>query len=166
MDYDRSVTRVKAFIMNEEGKLFLASTDEMCYQLPGGHVEDGESYEETIKREVLEEAGIILNNQDFIEKFHEIHRIINNYFNLGKNVLSNIIYYFIKTNKKINLNKTNMTDREKEMGYSIQLLSPEIMEEKLINNIKNNKVEIYRIVSQETLDALQVLKKYLKENHY
>lgn len=146
--------RVKCFVVNDENKIMLASTRDGCYQLPGGHVEESEKFNDAVKREILEETGIELNDEEIIKIFYERHILNKNYKNSGKNKQTSVIYYLIKTNKKINLNKTNMTQEEKDADYSIDLLSLETMEEKLIDNLNNNPVEIFRIVSEETLNAL------------
>lgn len=53
---------VKAWIENEEGKvLFLKEKSplgKIYYSLPGGRLEQGESEEDGLKREVLEETGL------------------------------------------------------------------------------------------------------------
>jgi len=55
---------VKAMIRNEEGKylvLYKSETEEINpkeIDIPGGRMESGESVEESLKREVREEAGI------------------------------------------------------------------------------------------------------------
>jgi len=48
-----------ALILNENGRLLLMKrTDNGCWGIPGGSMEPGESLEETIKRETLEETGL------------------------------------------------------------------------------------------------------------
>ena len=40
------------------------------WDLPGGHIEEGESYEEGLKREVREETGLVLNNVESLNFVH------------------------------------------------------------------------------------------------
>lgn len=58
---------VKALIQNEAGEVLLLRTDldkhvgdntEAFWDLPGGRVQEGDTIEETLRREVLEESGI------------------------------------------------------------------------------------------------------------
>ena len=52
-DMNGSVVRVKAFIINSNDEVIMASSNGGV-QLIGGHVEDGESEVETLKREIME----------------------------------------------------------------------------------------------------------------
>ena len=55
---------VGAVIVNEEGKVFLAKRGQKArnergmWQIPGGSVEFGETYQDALKREVKEEHGV------------------------------------------------------------------------------------------------------------
>ena len=55
---------VGAAIINEEGKLFItqrgkeAKNEKWTWEIPGGGVEFGETFEEAVKREIYEEHGI------------------------------------------------------------------------------------------------------------
>lgn len=51
------VTSVRAIVLRNDTVLVLREPDGRPYIVPGGHCEDGESHEETVRREVLEEAG-------------------------------------------------------------------------------------------------------------
>jgi nucleoside triphosphatase len=65
---------VGALIFNPQGKLFLMKSHKWRnkYVVPGGHIELGETIEDTIKREVKEETGLrvydirFLLHQEFI----------------------------------------------------------------------------------------------------
>jgi len=52
-------------IQNEDGKILVGKrkgSHSPFYSIPGGHLEMGETFEEGIKKEVLEETGLIIKN--------------------------------------------------------------------------------------------------------
>ena len=97
-EIDETVIRVKAFIMNNINEVLVASSNGGV-QLIGGHVEEGEEQVNALKREIMEEAGIDVSNNEISEPFFEVRHYIKNYFNTSKNTVAKIIYYVIKTNK-------------------------------------------------------------------
>jgi 8-oxo-dGTP pyrophosphatase MutT (NUDIX family) len=53
-------------VIDSTGKILLQLRgDDGTWGLPGGHVEPGETVEETAKREVLEETGLLAEKMDF-----------------------------------------------------------------------------------------------------
>lgn len=74
----------KALIINKDKFLIMHKSNikENIWELPGGRMEFGESAEETLKREVLEETGLfvyqekILDTWDYIGKDYQITGII------------------------------------------------------------------------------------------
>jgi ADP-ribose pyrophosphatase YjhB (NUDIX family) len=58
---ERLVTSVRAVVLRGEDVLVLRNPDGV-HALPGGRREPGESFEETLRREVLEETGYELRN--------------------------------------------------------------------------------------------------------
>ena len=104
-EIDEVVTRVKTFIINSQGEVLVATSNGGC-QLPGGHREDGEDLKTTVKREVQEETGIVLDDSEIVEPFFEIVHLTKNYHGSGKNRKSNVVYFLIKTNKPVDVNMT------------------------------------------------------------
>lgn len=56
----------------KEGKLLLTKVSSRMWDIPGGHVEDGETITETAIREVLEETNVKIKNLSLIG-FDELH---------------------------------------------------------------------------------------------
>jgi 8-oxo-dGTP diphosphatase len=59
---------VKGVIINEEGKIFLVKEDNGDWDIPGGSMEHGENFHQTLKREIMEEMGVeieVLDKEPF-----------------------------------------------------------------------------------------------------
>lgn len=151
-------TRVKMFILNKNDEYILISAFD-GYQLPGGHVETGEDISTAVKREVEEETGITLNNDEIPVPFFRIERYSKTEDNLNK--CSTIIYYYIKTNKSFNLANRHLTDHEKENNYTISCIHKNNLEQELNRVITSSPNQGSRIVAEETLHAYNILKEQL-----
>jgi len=59
---------VGVLVLNQEGKIFLMASPKWQgkYGLPGGHIEYGETIEETAKREIKEETGLDIFDTEFL----------------------------------------------------------------------------------------------------
>lgn len=68
-----------AMIFNDKGKLFLskrsqnAKNERGCWETPGGSVDFGETLEQAVKREIIEEYGVDI---EIIEQFPAADHII------------------------------------------------------------------------------------------
>lgn len=60
-----SATAVKIFIFDKENKLLLVK-NKKGWDIPGGHIEDGESPVGALKREVIEETGSSLLSSNLV----------------------------------------------------------------------------------------------------
>jgi nucleoside triphosphatase len=75
-DVEYSVDRVKALIVNNSNQIVLCKVNG-CFSFVGGHVEGGESLEECLKREVLEETGCVIEITENLGITEEIKSHIN-----------------------------------------------------------------------------------------
>ncbi len=86
MEANRPKTGVGVMIF-KDGKILLGARKnahgEGSYSFPGGHAEGGESWEETAKREVLEETGITIKNVRFQFVSNETYYAPKYYTHIG-----------------------------------------------------------------------------------
>ncbi len=151
---DKTVTRVKMFILNKNNEYVMVSAFDGL-QLPGGHVENDEDLSLAVIREVEEETGIRLTEDETPVPFCKIERYTKS--NDGTNRLSIIHYYFIKTQKEVDLSKRNLTEHEKENNYSIKFIKKEDLENELETLIQSCPNLGSRVVAGETLFAYKIL---------
>ncbi len=57
---------VAALVTNEEGKILLVKSPWRGWEYPGGLIESGETFEEALRREVREEAGVEIEITGFV----------------------------------------------------------------------------------------------------
>lgn len=156
-EMDGIVTRVKAFIINSDNKVFVARSNGGC-QLPGGHVERNETYEKALVREVREEVGITVKEEE-IKEFFKIRRYMTNYFNTSKNMISDVIYFVIKTDEKPNKKNTHYTSLEKEYQFHIESVDFKCLASYVSGIVKRDGKQINKIIADELLYAYEELKK-------
>ena len=117
-DITETVIRMKALIINSDN--IYIGNENGIFQFPGGHLEDGESFNECLKREVLEETGIALENQEIKRPFMKVTFLNKDWPKIGKNRKAEIYYYVIETDKKPNLSKVKYTEHEKMGNFKIE----------------------------------------------
>ena len=156
-EIDEQVTRVKAFIVNSRNEILVASSNGGC-QLPGGHVEIGENLIDAVKREVFEETGIELDYEEIVPPFFCLQHKTRNHRNTGKNRLSNVIYFLVKTDKSVNLNNIKLTENEKECNFSVKYVKIQEFENHVNSFINSTQIEVNKIIAEEMLIAFDELK--------
>ena len=158
-EIDEIVTRVKAFIINSKKEILFANSGGGI-QLIGGHVENGETLEDTIKREVHEETGIILQSKNISSPFFEIKHYTKNYKGTDKNRISNVVYYIVKTDEMPNLKNMSLTDEEIKNQFSYAY-SPINQFEVLLKSCLESNIEINVVIAKELLVVFEELKRIL-----
>lgn len=90
---DKVVVGVGIILKNRDGKVLIGKrkgSHAPFYSIPGGHLDPGESFEEGAAREIKEETGLELNQNDL--KVISITNNIDTYKDEGKHTISVIIY--------------------------------------------------------------------------
>lgn len=151
---DEIVIRTKALIINSKNEILLGYSDN-TYQFPGGHLEGNETINECLKREVLEETGINIDNN--IEPFYKIIYYTKNYRNTNKNRKNIIYYYYIHTDLEYNIENTNLDEHEINDKFEIRKIPLNKVEYILKESIKDK--ENNNIIVNEMLN---VINKYLE----
>lgn len=156
-DIDEVVVRTKALLINDKEEITLGYSHK-TYQFPGGHLEENESLEECLIRELKEESGIELKeikNKPFVKIIY----YTKNYRNSGKNRKNEIYYYVIKTNKKYDLNNISLDDWEKEGNFTIKVIPLKDLNQILIDSIPDNLMN--EIIVEEMLTVLDEYRRTL-----
>jgi 8-oxo-dGTP pyrophosphatase MutT (NUDIX family) len=131
--------------------------------LPGGKVDDNEEEKEALKRELKEELGLDINNNELIP-FIEYNNYLYNYpTREGKNInkLVTTKYYIVETNNKIDLSKRNLTENEKNQKFKVFNLSILNINELINDYNSNNPRWVY--FKKEIMDIMYELNGFLKE---
>lgn len=115
-ELDDRVVRVKGLMINSKGMILLAHNNN-TYQFPGGHLEEFESRDVCIKREIKEETGIDVEILE--EPFLVITTYDNNYFDSGRKVKNSIYYYRFFTDAVPNFNETHYDELELASDFNL-----------------------------------------------
>lgn len=156
-DITETVIRTKALVINGDN-IYIGNADNV-FQFPGGHLEDGESFNECLKREIKEETGIEIEDYEISDAFAKVTFMNKDWPEKGKNRKAEIYYYAIHTNKEPDLSKIHLTENEKMHNFKIETISLE----NVINVIKENipKNEMNKVISPDMIFALE---EYLNQN--
>jgi len=153
-DIEMKVVRVKGLIFNSKNQILLVYNNN-TYQFPGGHLDENESIDECIKREIKEEIGIDVNVVD--DPFLSIETYDNNYFGTGKKVLNTIYYYRIFSDEDPDITKTHYDELEANSEFKLFYINFKDIEEFIKNKIDEKEFDV-RIARE----MLHVVKEYNK----
>ena len=155
-DITETVIRMKALIINN--KNIILGNENNIYQFPGGHLEDSETFEECLKREVLEETGIEIDNNEIKRPFMKVTYLNKDWPEIGKNRKTEIYYYLIETIKNPDMSKVNYTEHEKQGNFKIESIplneSIKIIEVNIPKNEKNKVI---------APDMIMAISEYLRQ---
>ena len=147
-----TIKRVKIMLINSKNEILLAFSNN-SYHFIGGHVEEGETLEEGLKREVLEESGIVLDEEELIP-FYKMVKICKDYPEVGLNNSYEYYYYKILTDKKPCIENTKYTDSERQGNFELKYIKMCDLEKILKESIGLNKKN--EVIVSEMLEVLDI----------
>lgn len=153
-EINQRVYRAKAVLVNSNNEILLA-WQRYNYQLPGGHLEENETVDHCLSREVLEETGINIPVENR-KPFFVVTYYCKDYPEMGDNTKYIANYYEIETDERPDLNKINLTEEEKNGMFKLQYFAKETILEELTKSIDESTSK------NVVLDTIEVIKEYLK----
>ena len=138
-DITETTTRARGIIINSQAEILLCYSNGLShYEFPGGHLNENETLLEGLKREVLEETGIELENKD-ISPFYVIKYYCKNYCETKKNRLVEIYYFIVRTDQHYNLDNLRLDQQELNEEYECIYIPTEKLKTTLLENKKMTK---------------------------
>ena len=138
-EIDEKTTRARAIIINSKNEVLMCYSNGLKhYEFPGGHLEEGETLEDGLKREILEETGITINAKE-IKEFYSIKYYCKNYHNSGKNRLVELFYYIVYCDSIYDNSKRQLDSNEIIQNYECQYIKINDLKDILIGNKKTTK---------------------------
>lgn len=145
------ITKVKVLLLDKKGRILSAYSNNQ-YQFVGGSKEENETLNETLIREVSEETGIKLKEENY-KPFLLLKSYYKDSPSVGKNKLVEIYYYKIIVAEKPNIKNMKLTSNEKRKNFKIKEIKFKNLEKTLIKNA--NKSGDKKGIISEMLDVLK-----------
>ncbi|MDY5993390.1 MAG: NUDIX hydrolase [Bacilli bacterium] len=155
-DINKVVRRAKVLIMNPKDE-FLVVLSHHNYFLIGGRVEDNETYDECLVREVKEEAGITLPMEER-EPFLVIRHLCKSYPTENDNTEYIAKYFCIKADIVPDMSQIELTDDEKDGNFHLEYIHKDEVIKKLEDSLETCTRDM------PVKDTIQVIKEYLNMN--
>ena len=152
-EVDEVVVRTKAIIINDQDEVMLGYCDK-TYQFPGGHLEEGETINECLRRELKEETGMDVDTSNLEPSVETIY-YNRNYRGTGLIRKNEIYFYVIRDNLVENMEEANLDEGEQAGNYVIKKIKLNELESVLLASAKEK--EINEIIVNEMLSVLKKL---------
>ena len=111
---------VRGIIIKDGKVAMMHSLKYDYYKLPGGGIEEGESYEDTLVREVKEESGLVVK-KDSIKEFGYVRRIEKGRI---EDIFIQENYYFL-CDVEETIQTQELDDYEEEEKFTLEYVAPE-----------------------------------------
>lgn len=144
-------TKVRALLL--DGNRMLIANYGNVLLLPGGSIDDSETTEQALIRELKEEIGIEYLQQE-LEYLATISFYQKDYPNRDGSISNRLVqtHYFVGPFKGIHAQ--NLTEKERKDNFNLQLIPFSELESEILNNHNNNPRNIF--FQQELLTVLEI----------
>ena len=149
-DANKVTLRAKLIVENNNDEILICHMG-VKYFLIGGHIDNDESDEQCLTREVAEESGVTLNFSNILP-IASSNYINKDYPKNGDITYTNTNYYAIKYDLVPNIEMQNLTEEEKKENFKLMY----IPKNEVINFLENTN-EINATLS----DTIMAIKVYL-----
>lgn len=112
---------VRAIII-QNGKIAMQRSKDGEYKIPGGGQEAGESYTETLLREVREETGLLVKEES-IREIGEILEVRRDIFDKKQKYICHSVFYYCEVEEKTV--PIQLTESEIKKGYVLEWATAE-----------------------------------------
>ena len=134
-DINKHVKRAKMIIENNKEELLVVNSHKN-YFLIGGHLEEDESFDECIVREIKEETGVDIPYQQR-KPFFSIIYLNKDYPNKGENTKYINNYYYIKYDLEPDFDKVELTEDEKDGNFKLEYIHKSEIIKKLTDSLSS-----------------------------
>lgn len=158
---DEVTTRARAILINSNDEVLMCYSNGLQhYEFPGGHLENNETLEEGLKREIKEETGITIDEKR-INPFYVIKYYCKNYHGTGKNRLVEIYYFLVCTDLIYDVSKIKLDENEKYENYECRYIDIKKLKSILFENRQT-----IRETNSSLDDTIFVYEEFLVKNNY
>ena len=149
-DANKVTLRAKLIVENNNDEILICHMG-VKYFLIGGHIDNDESDEQCLTREVAEESGVILDFSNILP-IASSNYINKDYPKNGDITYTNTNYYAIKYDLVPNIEMQNLTEEEKKENFKLMY----IPKNEVINFLENTKK-----INATLSDTIMAIKVYL-----
>lgn len=164
-DINKEVRKVRALIFNKEGQVMVSEFSDGAHILPGGKIDKGETIEEALKREIREETGILISENEIGEPFLGIVAYDANYpdSKTGReiNKLTKTVFYEIHTGQNIDTTNQNLSEREIKSGLGHKYMNLTRLRYFIETDVKGNYKR--NLFNREILKVLDEYAEYKQQ---
>ena len=156
----KTVHKVRAIVLRE-GKIAVTKQSK-AFILPGGKIEQGETNEETLSREIRDELGIEISHNEIMGPFCRRGVQYESQDEDGNAIYKRMItsFYIINTTQDFDYEKINLTPREKARGVKPYWVNPAKLEYFLTVQKDSYKCKYACRYAKEYLTIYQKFKQY------
>jgi 8-oxo-dGTP pyrophosphatase MutT (NUDIX family) len=160
-EIDEFSSKVRALLI-EDDKVLIANYGNV-FLLPGGKIEEEETTEEALLREVEEETGEVYLVEDF-EFLNTIYYFQRNYPTREGTTINRLVKtrFFIAPFRGIDEYNLYLTEGEQKDAFTLQLVPFNELEDMLINHQTDNPRNKY--FTKELLTIIQCYKKHQEQS--